>query len=273
MRDIRLTVVQMNSVVGDADGNLRRMERFIRDNGDSDIICFPEMCLSGYTTNGPAPFALRPDDEHIVAVKKLSEDLGVAVVFGYMEIDGVSIHLRQEIVSDGETVGFYRKTHLGAAESKVFEPGCDIPVFNVKEVCVGLHLCVESHIPDISQTLRSKGAELLLIPFANGISGEKRRQVWASYMPARASDNGVFVAGCSSVGDNGAGSVLGGGLIVYDPKGNVVCEYYGMEEKSLTAAIGGKLPRDGPETMSNISYYDRRRPELYRRFRPSRPDC
>ena len=88
------------------------------------------------------------------------------------------------------------------------------------------------------------------------------------------------VVHCSAVGDNGEGAVFGGGLIALDPKGMVLDEYYGDEEKSITVDIGGKLPRDGPETMANISYFDRKRPELYKRdwirtrsVRPSRPCC
>ncbi len=53
-------------------------------------------------------------------------------------------------------------------------------------------------------------------------------------------------------------------MIALDTKGNVIDEYYGTDDHSLTVDIGGKLPRDGPETMSNISYFDRRRPELYK---------
>ena len=83
-------------------------------------------------------------------------------------------------------------------------------------------------------------------------------------LPARACDNGLYVAACSAVGDNGKGNVFGGGMMVLDPKGNIISEYYGTDEHSITVDIGGKLPRDGPETMSNISYFDRRRPELYR---------
>jgi hypothetical protein len=60
------------------------------------------------------------------------------------------------------------------------------------------------------------------------------------------------------------GTVFGGGMIALDTKGNVIDEYYGTDDHSLTVDIGGKLPRDGPETMSNISYFDRRRPELYK---------
>ena len=263
MKDIRLTMVQMQSTVGDASSNLKRMETFVSDC-DSDIICFPEMCLSGYTTADPSKYSLDPTNALVSKVHDLADDSGSAIVFGYMEStnDGKPF-LKQEIADHGIKGAFYRKTHLGKAESEVFQPGDSLPVFNVKGIVLGLQLCIESHIPDISQTYRSKGAELILMPFASGIAGERRKSAWYSYLPARASDNGLFVAACSAVGDNGLGTVLGGGIIALDPKGRVMDEYYDADDHSVTLDIGGNLPRDGPETMSNISYFDRRRPELY----------
>lgn len=263
MKDIRLTLVQMRCVAGDPESNYRTIEGFVRANPDSDIICFPEMCLSGYSTKDPCRFVIAPDNTFVKKLRELSEETGIALVYGYLEDNGDRPYLRQEI-ADGNSVQFYRKTHLGKAESEVFTPGDSLPVFDVKGVRVGIQLCIESHIQDICSTFRSKGAELVLTPFANGITGDKRRAVWYSYLPARASDNGMFVAACSATGDNGLGTVFGGGMIALDTKGNVIDEYYGTDDHSLTVDIGGKLPRDGPETMSNISYFDRRRPELYK---------
>ena len=264
MKGIRLTIAQMRSVAGSPDENLAAMERIVRGHPDSDIVCFPEMCLSGYSSKDPLRFGLDPGDAHILRIHELSKELDVAIVFGYIERQDDDLFLRQEIADSTDDIKFYRKSHLGLAESRIFSQGSDLPVFDVKGCKVAIQLCTESHIPDITSTYRGQGAELVLMPFANGISGEKRRSVWNSYLPARACDNGIYVAGCSAVGDNGEGSVFGGGLIVLDPKGMVMKQYYGTDEHAITVDIGGRLPRDGPETMSNISYYDRRRPELYR---------
>ena len=264
MRSVTLSLVQMNSRIDSPERNLERMRGFVSRCEGSDIICFPEMCLSGYTTKGPDRIAMDPSDPLISEIHSLASEKDVAIIFGYVERTENGLMLRQEIADGSGVPKFYRKTHLGSTEAKVFIPGNELPVFDVKGIRLGIQLCIESHIQEVCSTLRSKGAELVLTPFSTGITGDRRRDVWRSYLPSRASDNGMFVAACSAVGDNGEGTVFGGGLIAYDPKGNVIDEYYGTEEKVMTISIGGKLPRDGPETMSNISYYDRRRPELYR---------
>ena len=263
MKNTRLTLVQMRSVVGNPQSNYDSIEGFVRANKDSDIVCFPEMCLSGYTSTDPARYAMDPNDPLLDRIRDLSKETDTAIVFGYIERMPDGLCLRQEICYGDESF-FYRKSHLGIKEADLFTPGDSLPVFEIKGIMLGIHLCTESHIPDICSTFRKQGAELVLIPFANGISSERRRQVWHSYLPARACDNGMFVAGCSAVGDNGTGTVFGGGLIALDPKGMVIDEYYGDDNHSITVEIGGPLPRDGPETMMNISYFDRKRPELYR---------
>ena len=264
MRSVTLSLVQMNSRIDLPEGNLAKMREYVSRCDGSDIICFPEMCLSGYTTKEPGRIAMDPSDPLISEVRSLAAEKDVAIVFGYVERTDEGLTLRQEIADGSDAPKFYRKTHLGSTEAKAFIPGNELPVFDVKGVRVGTQLCIESHIQEICSTLRSKGAELVLTPFSTGIAGDRRRDVWRSYLPSRASDNGMFVTACSAVGDNGEGVCFGGGLIAYDPKGNVIDEYYGTDEKVMTITVGGKLPRDGPETMSNISYFDRRRPELYR---------
>ena len=262
MKNIRLTMVQMRSVAGDPERNLRRMADIIESNKDSDIICFPEMCLSGYSTKDADSIALSPDDRYVDAVHGLSKEYDVAIVFGYVEKRPEGMSLRQEIADGSDDRRYYRKTHLGKRESELFIPGDILPVFDVGGVRLGIQLCIESHINDICTSYRAKGAEVVVTPFATGISS-RRKETWSRYLPARAYDNGMFVAACSAVGDNGRGAVFGGGMIVIDPKGRTVDEYYGDEERTMTVEIGGPLPRDGADDMMNISFFDRRRPELY----------
>lgn len=263
MKSVILTIVQCRSILGGISENLSTIEKFVAENQDSDVICFPEMCLTGYTSSSPSEYSITPDHPAIENIIDMAERHSVSIVFGYIERDSDNLHLRQEIVTPSGCRHAYRKTHLGIKESQVFVPGDSLPVFDIDGLTVGLHLCAESHIPEICTTFRAKGAELILIPFANAISGDRRRDTWHRYLPARANDNGVYVAACSAVGDNGAGVTFGGGLMVIGPKGEVIEEAYADTECSISVEIGGSLPRDGPETMRNISYFDRRRSELY----------
>ena len=52
MKTLKLALVQMRSVVGEADANLKKMMMYIdrAAEGKTDIICFPVMSLTGYSS-------------------------------------------------------------------------------------------------------------------------------------------------------------------------------------------------------------------------------
>ena len=110
-----------------------------------------------------------------------------------------------------------------------------------------------------------RGAELLLMPYASAMSGERCRAHWTVHLPARASDNGAFVAACNLPFPAKNGVPRGGGMAVFDPKGSSIASYYGAEEHTLLCTLSGPLPRElPPGDMHHISYFDRKRTELFR---------
>ena len=235
----------------------------------ASLILFPECSLTGYEPDRAAELSIVPDDcESAAKVRKTADELGIAVCFGYMERSGDKLYITQELYPDGKSVR-YRKTHLGSHEKEVFSEGDSFPVADISvsggSVRIGMQLCWESHIPEISGTYREKGAEVLLFPYASGMSGEKCRENWMVHLPARASDNGCFIAACNLFLKRGD-EIKGGGAAVFDPKGRVIAEDFSSGECIIYAEIGGPLPRELPDgDMHNISYFDRVRCELFKK--------
>lgn len=233
----------------------------------ASLILFPECSLTGYEPDRAAELSVVPEIcESALKVRKAADELGVAVCFGYMERSGDKFYITQELYSGGKSVR-YSKTHLGSHEKEVFSEGDSFPVADISvnggSVRIGMQLCWESHIPEISGTYREKGAEVLLFPYASGMSGEKCRENWMVHLPARASDNGCFIAACNLFLKRGD-EIKGGGTAVFDPKGRVIAEDFSSGECIIYAEIGGSLPRELPDgDMHNISYFDRVRRELF----------
>lgn len=233
----------------------------------ASLILFPECSLTGYEPDRADELSIVPDDcESAAKVRKTADELGIAVCFGYMERSGDKLYITQELYLDGKSVR-YRKTHLGNHEKEVFSEGNSFPVADISvnggSVRIGMQLCWESHIPEISGTYREKGAEVLLFPYASGMSGERCRENWMVHLPARASDNGCFVAACNLFLKRGD-EIKGGGAAVFDSKGRVIAEDFSSGECIIYAEIGGSLPRELPDgDMHNISYFDRVRRELF----------
>ena len=285
---LRVAVVQMASIVGDARGNSAKMRGYVVEAAahGAQMVCFPEACLTGYSARDAAEIAVSREFE---AVKTLSADAlhqGIVVSFGLVEKadEGTAEEPGQtakpfvtHIVTDGTIRLVYRKTHLGTTEVDAFSAGDEQPVAQVAGACVGVQLCWESHFPELSSTLRAKGAEVLLVPFASGIGGSRRRESWLRFLPARANDTGSYVIACNALkvaGGNGVSRetsalepdgrlISGGGILVLDPRGNIVGEFFEPREQMIICDLDATLPRNTPERMGDLSYFDRRRPELY----------
>jgi len=266
MKDLRLAMVQMRSIVGDTEGNFEEMKRYIEMAVEkkADIICFPEASLTGYSTSFTESDTIQLDCSFIKTLKNVAESENLTIVFGFMEKSASLIYITQAVVCHNGTM-LYRKTHLGSREEGRFTKGDMIPVIASNKAVLGVHLCWESHIPDISTVLRDKGAELILIPHASNLGGSKRKEVWMKSLVARAYDNSVYVAACNAVGDNDRGSVFGGGVLVLDRKGNIICEDFNGKESVVFADLKAYSHADDEgNRMSELRYFKKRRPELYR---------
>jgi predicted amidohydrolase len=228
----------------------------------AELVLFPECCLTGYSVEHAASLAVDRTSDPVRAVEEACRAGAVTACFGYIERTDDGLTITQELF-DGGNATIYRKTHLGAREAAVFRAGNVFPVAE-SPLKTGMQLCWESHIPEISALERSRGAQLLLMPYASAMSGEQCRRRWMVHLPARASDNGAFVAACNLPFPAKNGEPRGGGMAVFDPKGECIASYYGTEEHLLLCTLSGPLPRElPPGDMHHISYFDRKRTELF----------
>jgi predicted amidohydrolase len=87
---------------------------------------------------------------------------------------------------EGRLVGTYEKNQLyDPEEDEGATPGTGFPVFETDFGKVGIMVCYDSWFPEPTRLLAYKGAELILFPNAGYFTG---------LMPARAADNGVWIA-------------------------------------------------------------------------------
>ncbi len=287
MKDLRLAAVPIFSG-RNVQENLAKISQYAREAARKGacLLLTPEASLTGYFPRETGNLSIEADSEPVRSAIALAEETGLIISFGFMERaalqpedgDSRTSFFMTQVISDGKQTQLYRKTHLGCLERGVFSPGNELPVYEAEAAVIGTHLCWESHIPDIGTVFRRKNAELFLVPYASGMSGEDCRGVWSRHLPARAWDNGVYVAACNALRFRQASlppadrdrkdssqAVIGGGCAVYDPKGRLIASDFSLEEKLLICDLSAdELQRNYPKNdMWHISYFDRRRPELY----------
>ncbi len=248
---MRLALAQIDSVVGDLDGNRDRILSRLDESrrAGAELVLFPELAVTGYP---PEDLLLRPG--FIQAAERTLGELaretaGLVALVGTPHFDG-DLFNACAVCSDGEVKAVFRTRFLPNYgvfdEDRYFAPGRDLVLLRLGEVLVGVTICEDMWQPGPPATdLALAGAQLLVnvsaSPFHVGKDRE-REEMFA----ARARDNSAFVALCNMVGGQDE-LVFDGHSVVLDDEGEVLARAPGFEEALLvvdldpTAAIGRRL--------------------------------
>ncbi len=268
MQDIRIASVAMRSVVGETTANLARMEKFVREAQDKGVklICFPEMCATGYSIENDILHYGEPIPGHATdAVVQMAKTYDMAILAGIAEKgqDG-RLSISHFVATSQGILGVYRKIHLGSVEKGLYQSGRRLPVFQFGRFTFGIELCYDAHFPELSTILAMKGAEAIFIPHASPHENpSEKRDRWMRYLAARAYDNSLFVVTCNQADLHRKGFALPGVAIILDPRGRVMKAFIGGGEgmiiSDLKASELDEVRGDGKRF-----FLRHRRPEIYR---------
>lgn len=189
MTTLNILMAQMNTLVGDFDGNTEKViaiAQRAQQLEDNPVVVFPELTLSGYP---PEDLLLRPSIELRVnrsLAKICREVTGDAyVVIGYPRRDGELLYNAAGVIHRGELIGEYRKQHLPNYqvfdEKRYFSPGSGPCVVDIAGVPVGLSICEDIWEEGPTASSAAAGARLLLnlnsSPYHRGKRDERWEQV------------------------------------------------------------------------------------------------
>ncbi|MFM8501760.1 MAG: nitrilase-related carbon-nitrogen hydrolase, partial [Fluviibacter sp.] len=204
---MRVAVAQMNVVLGDLVGNVRRIvEQANRAAADgADLLLTPELSLCGYP---PEDLLLRPDfyrsvDLALVSLTRETSDLDIAIVVGHPEQAGAHYYNAASVLYQGKRIGTYRKQHLPQYEVfdelRYFTPGSEPFVFDHAGVRFGLAICEDIWFAEPAQAAKAAGAEVLLVLNASPYHLDKTvdRQ---SVLADRVAQTGLSIVYCNLVG-------------------------------------------------------------------------
>ena len=168
MHRIRIALAQINSTVGDFDGNTVRIVAGIelaREMG-ADLVAFPELALTGYPPEDLTfnPDFLRANTRALAEVADAAEDI-VAVV-GFLDAPG-EVYNAAAVLSGGQVAGVCHKIRLPNYgvfdEFRYFAPGNELTLFEHGDALVGVTVCEDMWQPGPPATdLALAGAQLLV---------------------------------------------------------------------------------------------------------------
>jgi NAD+ synthase (glutamine-hydrolysing) len=248
---MRLALAQMNTVVGDLDGNRERIVGRLEEARDAgaDLVLFPELATTGYP---PEDLLLRPGflraaAKTLDAVAAETKDIAALVGAPHLDRD---LFNACAVCADGEVKAMYRKQFLPNYgvfdEDRYFQPGRELVLLRCGETLVGPTVCEDIWQPGPPATdLALAGAHIVAnisaSPFHLG-KGAEREEMLAT----RARDNSCWIAFVNAVGAQDE-LIFDGHSLVLDEEGRIVARAPSFEEALLivdvdsTTAVGRRL--------------------------------
>ncbi len=166
------------------------------------LVAFPE----GF----PGPYASQTDWSAFDAISIKARQNNIHVVFGEVEPDpnekeAKTFNLTAKLVDcDGHLVDRYARLQPTPNEvnfplmgGKVISPGNEFFIHEVEGVKVGLLICSEIFVPELSRILALQGADLIIAPIGGMIY--ELRNVWRCIIWARAIENLCYTATCMNL--------------------------------------------------------------------------
>jgi predicted amidohydrolase len=278
----RIAVVQpISHRPGDDERNVADAVRTIeRAAGEgAHFVCFPETY--------PGPWRMPATFDPTAALAEAAAKHGVHAVFGTIEpIDakaaGNAASAYNLIVMahpDGRAPARYRRTHPngpwiytgGQSWEFQYVAGDDFPVFDTVHGKVGLAMCSEVYMPEVTRALALRGAELIFMPA--GVDKNRLWATWRTLIWARAIENLAIVVTTQNLFDHaqrGLAMVAApeeilfestvAGLSIVDVSLDRVRQLRsGRDEVGSSASCAAKQGVLGPQWQ---------RPELYDAFYP-----
>jgi NAD+ synthase (glutamine-hydrolysing) len=241
---LRVALGQLNTTVGDLDGNAERILTWIgrAEDAGADLVCFPELALTGYP---PEDLLLREEfvRDDLAALDRMASatrERTVEAVVGFVDRSEAGIHNAAALIRSGDVVERYHKVQLPNYgvfdEKRYFTPGDATTRVGIAGSDIGISVCEDAWYGELPFAAYV-GADLV----ANiNASPYHRRKVAEreEICRRRALETGAWIVYVNAVGGQDE-LVFDGGSMVVAPDGSVVCRAAMFDEDLLIVDVEG----------------------------------
>lgn len=261
MRSVRLGLAQINTTVGDIDGNIALIQARIEEARQQgcQVVAFPELAVTGYP---PEDLVLRRS--FCEASRNATETLaghtnGLIAVVGFIDWMNGDPYNAAAVFADGAWVDTYHKRRLPNYgvfdEERYFAAGLRVPVYRAGGFTFGVSICEDIWFPGAPLDVMALGGAELCIninasPYHRGKARSRERMI-----ATRASDNIIAIAYLNSVGGQDE-LVFDGASMVANAEGVVVARGAQFREELVVVDV------DLDEVAQQRLHDPRRRAEL-----------
>jgi predicted amidohydrolase len=251
MPAMHIGLVQMRCEKAAVDDNLAAIEALLHEGARRgvDVMCFPEMSITGYIDPTRQPEAmLRLDGPEVARFVALTGAAGLTALAGIVEANPTEKpFITQVVARQGEMLGFYRKTTIIDDEVAWFAPGAAVQVFAHPKATFGVAICADIETPEVFAANARAGARVIFEAAAPGLYGEQATRDWGSgfewwrdecytKLGRYAHEQRVFIAVATQAGRTVDEDFPGGGYI-FGPDGACLAATEDWSEQVLYATL------------------------------------
>lgn len=207
--------IQMTSVVGNKQLNIKKVEHFINKHSDKklDLVVLPEFFSTGIDHNA---FLDNPEDENggetISAICDIAKKFNTNIAAGtVIEKSGENLYNTSFVINrEGKIIDKYRKIHLfnymGGTEGERITAGNETKVIDLDFGKIGMSICYDMRYPLHYKKLAQRGADIIVSPTAWCIPNEiyndldalhYAQEMWIAMNRVRAYDNQIYLISCN----------------------------------------------------------------------------
>jgi NAD+ synthase (glutamine-hydrolysing) len=251
---VRIALGQLNTTVGDLDGNVARLAEWTAraTAAGADLICFPELAVTGYP---PEDLILRRAFrmDTLAALNELARATadGCVVLVGFVDDTPLGARNAAAVLQGGQVASRYHKIKLPNYgvfdEKRYFVPGGAGCIARIGTSSIGVSICEDAWTPGAPfDGYAAAGIQVL----ANINGSPYHRHKTSERLDicrARAHETGAWVVYVNAVGGQDE-LVFDGGSMVVSPEGEMVAHAAMFEEDLLLVELEGRTavaePRD-----------------------------
>lgn len=236
MRKIKISSVSLKTTPLDIEGNKQRIIQALQDpaTGNSAIVQFPELCISGYGCEDAFYNSYLWKDSLQALLQILPFTMGRVVIVGLPVYITPHLYNCAAVICDSQIVGLVPKRNLANTgihyEKRWFERGFDgmelfyldddrIPfgncVFQFQDFSLGIEICEDSWVLNRpSQSYSNSGVDIILSLGASHFSLGKHKIREQIFRESSRNQNNIFIY--SNLNGNESGKVIfDGGCMVF----------------------------------------------------------
>jgi NAD+ synthase (glutamine-hydrolysing) len=249
---LRVVMAQVNSTVGDLEGNIAKIKRFLAEakRHGADLVLFPELAVTGYP-----PQDLLMEKRFVEKNKKALQemisgnDVDVVGVVGFVDYKGKDLYNAAAVFNKNKIVGVVYKTLLPtydvfdedryfkpAKEAKIAPVSLELDKYTVK---LGVEICEDlwdqNYDVKVTDLLARGGAELIVnISASPFLVGKPRERI--RLLREKATKNRVPIFYVNLVGGQDE-LVFDGQSMAVDNEGNLIALGKQFEEDLIITDI------------------------------------